>query len=131
MRTYARLALACGEPHIGRFLRSVTAQELAFWQAFEESEGPIGYGPLMRIAAWLGWTQYDSKKVPGPDRLIEWIESFVANPIGEDEDDEGPLTAEEIEDRRAAIGAKLMRMFKHPEAQQHGDRQAERAAGSE
>lgn len=85
----------------------------------------------MRIAAWLGWTQYDSKKVPGPDRLIEWIESFVANPIGEDEDDEGPLTAEEIEDRRAAIGAKLMRMFKHPEAQQHGDRQAERAAGSE
>lgn len=131
MKTYARLALACGEPRMGKFLRSVTAQDLAFWQAFEEADGPIGYGPLVRLAAWLGWTQFDSKKLGGPENLIAWLEAFVANPAADDEADgeDEPLTAEEIEQRRDAITGKLMRMFGHPEAKNNGNRQSQSHPG--
>ena len=108
----------------------MTAQDLAFWRAFEEAEGPIGYGPLVRIAAWLGWTQFDTKKIGGPENLIAWLEAFVANPITDDEGEEEPLTVEEIEERRDVLAGKLMRMFGHPDVKNNGNRQSESHPGS-
>lgn len=113
---------------MGKFLRSVTSQDLAFWRAFEEADGPIGYGPLVRLAAWLGWTQFDSKKLGGPENLIAWLEAFVANPTPDDEGEEELLTVEEVEERRDAVTAKLMRMFGHPDAK-NGNRQSQSHPG--
>lgn len=92
-------------------LRSVTAKDLSFWRAYEEVEGPIGYGPLIKVAAWLGWTQCDGSKV-GPADVLGWIEGFLdpADEMSDDDvDDETPET------RRERTEWKLMRMFGHPE----------------
>lgn len=112
-------------------LRSVTARELTFWQAYEEIEGPIGYGPLVKLAAWLGSTQYDSKKVSSTD-VLEMVEKFLADPHDENDDEasdesDDPQTEEEAQAaRRAEVEAKLMAIFNHPElrdkANQHDDR---------
>lgn len=130
---YARLALACGEPSVRRLLRSVDAADLAFWDAYEQVEGPIGVGPLVRLAAWLGWTQYDAKKVPGPEHLLDWLQAFVVRPPEVEDDDEEPLTEEEIEERRVEkLGRKLMAMFGSPDLRERdGHREAERATGAE
>lgn len=130
---YARLALACGEPSVRKLLRSVDARELAFWGAYEQVEGPIGVGPLVRLAAWLGWTQFDAKKVPGPEHLLEWLQSFVVRPPEVEKEDEA-LTEEEAEERRVALlGRKLMAMFGSPDLQKapDGHREIERSIGSE
>ena len=106
---------------MGRFLRSVSARDLAFWRAFERSEGPIGYGPLLRIAAWLGWTQFDTRKVAGPELLIDWLAAFVEGAGDEDDADDEPLTAGEIDERREQLTAKVMRMFRHPQARTNAE----------
>lgn len=130
---YARLALACGEPSVRRLLRSVDATDLAFWDAYEQVEGPIGIGPLVRLAAWLGWTQYDAKKVPGPEHLLDWLQAFVVQPPEVEEEEDEPLTDEEIEERRVErLGRKLMVMFGSPDLRERdGHREVERAAGAE
>lgn len=129
---YARLALACGEPSLTRLLRSVDAADLTFWQAFEQVEGPIGYGPLIRLATWLGWTQFDTSKIPAPEGLIEWVTAFVADPTLGQENEEELLSDEELKEKQAAVvGKKLMAIFGYPEANGDGDRQIERAPGSE
>jgi len=113
---YARLALACGEPSIRRLLRSVDATDLAFWNAYEQVEGPIGVGPLVRLAAWLGWTQCDPKKVPGPEYLLDWLQAFAVRPPDVEEEEDEPLTEEEIEELRVErLGRKLMAMFGSPD----------------
>jgi hypothetical protein len=118
---------------MGRFLRSVSALDLAFWRAFEEAEGPIGYGPFVRIAAWLGWTQFDPKKVPGPEYLLDWLQAFAVRPPDVEEEEDEPLTEEEIEELRVErLGRKLMAMFGSPDLRERdGHREAERAAGAE
>ena len=134
MRMYARLALACGEPSIRRLLRSVDARELAFWDAYEQVEGPIGVGPLVRLAAWLGWTQYDAKKVPGPEHLLEWLQAFTVRPPEVEEEEDEALTEEEAESRRVELlGRKLMAMFGSPDLRKadDGHRETECAAGAE
>lgn len=116
--TYARLALACGEPCLRRLLRSVTARELTFWQAYEEVEGPIGYGPIVKLAAWLGWTQCDGSKVSAGN-VLEIIEAFLADPHDDDDrehEDDEILSDEDLKQRRAEqLAQKVMRMFGHPE----------------
>lgn len=131
---YARLALACGEPSVRRLLRSVDATDLAFWNAYEQVEGPIGVGPLVRLAAWLGWTQCDPKKVPGPEYLLDWLQAFAVRPPDvEEEEEEEALSDEEIEELRVErLGRKLMAMFGSPDLRERdGHREAERAAGAE
>jgi hypothetical protein len=98
-----------------RLLRSVTAQDLAFWRAFEEVEGPIGYGPLVRIAAWLGGTQFDLQKTSLAD-LFGWLTEFMQNPLGEEEAEEDEVDEEAIEAAREALARKVMGILKHPEA---------------
>lgn len=107
--TYARLALACGEPSLARLLRSVTARDLAFWRAFEAVDGPIGCGPLVRVAAWLGWTQCDVRQV-SPADVLETIQGFLAaDPAGEEAAE--PAAAEPAAD----LEQKVIRIFQHPE----------------
>lgn len=78
----------------------------------------------MKLAAWLGWTQCDTKKI-SPAGVLEILDGFLKHPADEEEgdEDEEPLTDEEAqEQRRAAVEAKLMAIFKHPEKQeQHRD----------
>jgi hypothetical protein len=90
---------------------------------------------LVRLAAWLGWTQYDAKKVPGPEHLLEWLQAFTVRPPEvEEEDEDEPLTDEEIEEQRVErLGHKLMAMFGSPDLEKacDGHRETERAAGPE
>jgi len=79
-------------------------------------EGPIGYGPLVKLAAWLGWTQVDGSKVSQGD-VLEVIEGFLADPLAEEDEvsetEDGDREA--IQKRREEVEASLMRMFGHPE----------------
>jgi len=85
------------------------ADEVTFWQAFEQVEGPIGHGPLMRAIAWLGWLQFDSEKVT-PWQIQEWLHAFVSSP--EPSDDDECVDCEETQEQtQAAIHARFMQMF--------------------
>lgn len=100
-------------------LRSVTARDLAFWCAYEEVEGPIGYGPLGRIAAWMGWTQCDASKVIIDDVMADleaWMDPAAGDELDVVDDEDAPETAaEDQEARRKAVEWKLMQMLGHPE----------------
>lgn len=115
---------------MSRLLRSVSARELTFWQAFEEVEGPIGYGPLLKMAAWLGWTQCDGEKTSA-GQVLELIEDFLADPhldyrdVGTlyehgdedliDDSDDGALDEDAEEERLKRLSMKIMHLFNHPE----------------
>jgi hypothetical protein len=101
----------------------VSARELTFWRAFEQVEGPIGYGPLVKLAAWLGWTQCDGKKV-SPADVLQVVEGFLVDPLDDETADETADDEEVQAARRAAVEAKLMAIFKHPklEERRHDDR---------
>lgn len=88
-------------------LRQITAEDVTFWQAFEEVEGPIGYGQLVRALAWLGWLQCDGEKIT-PEQAYEWLRAFVCDPDGRDEDVETEHTQEQSQ---AEIHARFMQMF--------------------
>jgi len=85
-------------------LRSLTGKELTFWEAYEEVEGPIGYGPMLRSIAWLGWLQCDKIE---PDEVLSGLEAFVLNPEPV-QDIEPELTQEQAQNR---VLNKLTAMF--------------------
>lgn len=74
-----------GQPSLRKLLRSVTARELTFWQAYEAVEGPIGGGGQNRRVAG-----YQTEELP-------------------------EIEEETPEQRDERVAAKVMQMFHHPE----------------